>query len=272
MRRVWYAGEVRGRAALALGVVVAGLIGGCRRRPEVIKPAPASESAAASAVSSSAVGDGSVDDAPKRVSADFDGITRVEAVDGNIVGHHPTRGLLWLTNSGVDSEPALSADGRVAFARWVTTDCAPPDEPNVSCSELWLLTSKGSPTRLLDKGLQKDRPAIDLPNGAIGSLTFSRDGRTLFMNDSGFGTVGSLSAWAYDLGTKRLSALMGAGRFVREVTSGPWSGAAIVCGMPLQPAPDYGRKEECRVVRADASARRTLSVDSSKWSAELGEK
>lgn len=188
MRRAWYACEVRRRAALALGVVVVGLIGGCRRSPEAIKPAPASESSAASAVSSSAVGDGSVDDAPKKVSTDFDGITRVEAVDGNIVGHHPTRGLLWLTNSGLDSQPALSTDGRVAFARWVTNDCAPPDEPNVSCSELWLLASKGSPTRLLDKGYRKDLPPlVDVPHGAIGKLTFSKDGHTLFMNDSGFG-------------------------------------------------------------------------------------
>jgi len=252
---------------------VVGLVAGCRSSPEAIKPAPASESSAASAASSSSSSDGSIDDAPKRVSDDFDGITRVEAVDGNIVGHHPTRGLLWLTNSGLDSQPALSTDGRVAFARWVTTDCAAPDEPNVSCSELWLLTSKGSPTRLLDKGYRKNLPPItDLPAGAIGKLTFSRDGHTLFMDDSGFGSTGSMSAWAYDFKTKRVSRLMSAGSFIREVTSGPWSGAAVVCGMPLQPAPDYGRKEACRVVRADASARRTLSVDSSKWGAELGEK
>ena len=46
-----------------------------------------------------------------------------------------------------------------------------------------------------------------------------------------------------------------------RVALGVMFSAAIVCGMPLQPAPDYGRKEECGVVRADASARRTLSVE-----------
>ncbi|MBL8716526.1 MAG: hypothetical protein JNL79_11055, partial [Myxococcales bacterium] len=189
-------------------------------------------------MSSSAVGDGSVDDAPKKVSTDFDGITRVEAVDCNIVGHHPTRGLLLLTNSGLDSQPALSTDGRVAFARWVTNDCAAPDEPNVSCSELWLLVSKGSPTRLLDKGSPTPR------------------GRSPWCDREAYLLQGRSHALH-----ERLRVREGAGWFEREVTSGPWSGVAIVCGMPLQPAPDYGRKEECGVVRADASARRTLSVE-----------
>ena len=253
-------------------VASAEIVVACRRVPrEAPKALPASEqSASRGPVPRDAAIDAPV--APVEVTIDFTGITGVMTIEGNVVGMHPSRGTLFLTNSASDDVPALSPDGRrVVFARW-TQGCRPPDEFS-ACSELWLLTSGAAPTRLLERGARADAaPAVDLPHGPVRDLVFSKDGRKVFVNDSGYGTIGSVTCWAYDFATKGLVQLIGAGGIRREVTSGPHAGALVACGMPLNPPPTYGRTEKCIVVTAEGRVLRAIPVDESKWKTELGEK
>jgi dipeptidyl aminopeptidase/acylaminoacyl peptidase len=119
---------------------------------------------------------------------------------GNLVYHAAAGAQTQVTNSGRDSMPSLSSDGRlIAFVRR-----APGDTVNTAVgweerTELWIVHADASNARRLLRGREGSRPQATLAH--FESPVFSLDARTVYVSSRGWVTSDALHA--VDVGTGR---------------------------------------------------------------------
>ena len=127
----------------------------------------------------------------------------VRAVAGNVVivqaaGASPRQ----LTNSGHDSDPVLSPDGRlVAFVR---TDSSRQIEVGVGpvpATDIWVIRPVGGRLRRVVSAHASDD--LRKVRAGVGSLAFSRDGHTLYFISLAWVVVGALHAVDLPSGRER---------------------------------------------------------------------
>ena len=109
-----------------------------------------------------------------------------------------------VTTLGRDTMPVLSPDGRfVAFVRRTPGDSISTAWGWEERTELWIVGADGTGARRLLRGRADERPGRTL--ASLARPAFAPDGRTVYVESSGWVTSGAL--WAVDVAT-------GAERFV----------------------------------------------------------
>jgi hypothetical protein len=148
----------------------------------------------------------------------------VEAKDGNVFLRSGNGGAKQLTQSGRDSAPVLSPDGRwIVFVRAVPGKTIETGSGAVDAAELWQIRADGKePTLLVPPRAAED------PRNLIASFQdvhFSTDGRHVFFVTPAYATSGAVHA--VDTTNRKLRFVM-AGSGVEVVPSGEYKDCLLV--------------------------------------------
>jgi WD40-like Beta Propeller Repeat len=148
----------------------------------------------------------------------------VEAKEGNVFLRPGDGGAKQLTQSGQDSTPVLSPDGRwIVFVRAVPGKTIETGSGAVDAAELWQIRADGKePTLLVSPRAAED------PRNLIASfqdVSFSADGRHVFFVTPAYATSGAVHA--VDTTNRRRRFVM-AGNGVEVVPSGEYKDCLLV--------------------------------------------
>jgi len=147
-------------------------------------------------------------------------------VDGGSVTYRPsaTAPARRITSSGLDSDPALSPDGRwVAWVRATPRDSVEGPAGRVQAGEVWIARADGSGARMLVRGRGAREPGELL--AALSSPRFSPDGREVYFLSRAWATSGALHA--VDAGTGRRRFVAPSNGY-EVVPRGRWRGHLVV--------------------------------------------
>ncbi len=147
----------------------------------------------------------------------------VSVKNGNIQFTNKAGRTMALTSSGRDSDPCLSADGRlVAFVR-ATPERKVPKDLGDETSEIWIVGSDGKyPRKVVEpKAAEKMEDVL----AEMRVPQFSNDGRKLFFESSAWATSGAIHV--LDLGTRKEHFVCGGGR-LEVIRSGEYKDCLLV--------------------------------------------
>lgn len=148
----------------------------------------------------------------------------VSAEGGNITTVDDVGVARQLTQSGRDSAPVVSPDGRhIVFVRQTPRHKVDTALGPESASEIWLMNVDGSAQRLLVEGRNDKDPKHAL--AALHSPIFSPDGRVVYFLSSAWATSGSVHA--IDLANAK-ERFVTAGNSLDVIPAGRYAGDLIV--------------------------------------------
>lgn len=126
----------------------------------------------------------------------------VSVVAGNIVYHTRAGVTQQVSSGGMDSMPALSADGRwIVFVRRTPRDTVNTALGWEERTELWIVRTDGSSARRLLRGHEGDAPETTLAR--FDTPLFSLDGKTVYFGSRGWVTSDALHAVEVASGRER---------------------------------------------------------------------
>jgi len=129
-----------------------------------------------------------------------------------------------LTDSGHDSAPALSPDGKlVAFVRDTPDKIVATGSGDVAATELWIVGSDGSKPAVLVRG--RESPDMHLVIGGIAGAQFSPDGHHLYFVSSAWATSGAVHV--IDLATRK-ERFFTDGSSLEMVPNGDYKGCLLI--------------------------------------------
>jgi hypothetical protein len=145
----------------------------------------------------------------------------VWAADGNIFFKDDAGITKQMTESGRDTEPALSADRRwIAFVR--IDPSIPVDEDQAPYSELWILDRSSALAKPLVKQHYSIKPEDNI--GALGKPAFSPDGSSIYFLSKAWMTSGAIHS--FDLKTQK-SKFISPGNSLYVIGQGKYKGYLI---------------------------------------------
>lgn len=157
---------------------------------------------------------------PGVLSAQSVGVER-----GNVVYRASARSALRrLTSSGLDSQPRLSADGRlVAFVRATPGDSVDTASGQEGATSLWTVRVDGTEPRMRVRGRYAEAPQRVL--AGLQAPQFSPDGRRIYFLSSAWATSGAVHVFELATGRERFVV---AGNSLEVVPSGEYAGHLLV--------------------------------------------
>jgi dipeptidyl aminopeptidase/acylaminoacyl peptidase len=143
---------------------------------------------------------------------------------GNIVFTNADGLQKQLTDSGHDSAPALSPDGKlVVFVRDTPDKIVATGSGDVSATELWIVGSDGKKPTMLIQGRDSQDPKQVI--GGIAGAQFSPDGRHLYFVSASTATSGAVHV--LDLPTKK-ERFFTDGSGLEVVPNGDYKGCLLI--------------------------------------------